>query len=249
MIIGSNNLKNSKKIFEEMLGFTLKDGKKHQNGISNFFIEFSDDSEIEIISVVNPSDNLANQYKKFLENDKYGFQLALRTNELLDLKEHLSTLKLGYSDYSKNKIYATLSKNIIDAELPIFFIQYNNKNKNIHTTHLNKSLGIKSLWFSTNNIKKTARQLVDFGFDAIGNYELPTFKSKVVQFKNKNFEIILIEADKYELTGMTIWVQDLQMLNEIISKNNIEITKEFNDKIFVNPAQTNSIWIEFLEAK
>ncbi len=247
IIIGSNNLDDSKNIFEEKLGFTIKDGQKHKNGISNFFIEFSDESEIEIISVKNPSDHLASQYEKFLEDDKYGFQFVLRTNELLDLKEHLTTLKFGYSNYSKNNIYATLSKNMIDLELPIFFIQYNSENKNTHINHLNKSLGIKSVWFSTRNIKKTARELVDFGFDAVGNYELPAFKGKVVQFKNNNFEIILIESEKYELTGMTIWVEDVEALNERIRKNNIEIIKQFKEKIFINPAQTKSIWIEFAE--
>jgi hypothetical protein len=74
---------------------------------------------------------------------------------------------------------------------------------------------------------------------------LPEFKGKVVQFKNNNFEIILIESEKYELTGMTIWVGDVETQNEIIRKNNIEIIKQFKEKIFINPAQTKSIWIEF----
>lgn len=247
IIIGSNNLDDSKNIFEEKLGFTIKDGKKHKNGISNLFIEFSNNSEIEFISVKNPSDHLANQYEKFLDNDKYGFQIALRTNEISNLKEHLTTLSLEYEDFSENRNYSTLSTKNINSELPLFFIQYNDENKNTYTNHLNKSVGIKSIWFSTRNIKNTARELVDFGFDAVGNYELPAFKGKVVQFKNNNFEIILIESEKYELTGITIRVEDLEMLNEIIRKNNIEITKQFKNKIFINPAQTKSIWIEFVE--
>jgi hypothetical protein len=247
IIIGSNNLDDSKNIFEEKLGFNIKDGKKHKNGISNIFIEFSNNSEIEFISVKNPSDNLANQYKKFLDNDRYGFQIALRTNEISNLKEHLTTLSLGYENFSENRNYSTLSTKNINSELPLFFIQYNEENKNTYTNHLNKSVGIKSIWFSTRNIKNTARELVDFGFDAVGNYELLEFKGKVVQFKNNNFGIILIESEKYELTGMTIWVEDLETLNEIIRKNKIEIIKQFKKKIFINPAQTKSIWIEFVE--
>ena len=243
LIIGTKNLDDSKTLFEEKLGFKIKNGKHHKNGISNFFVEFSDESEIEIMSIENTADKLANDYYQLLENNKYGLQFALRTNEISNLRKHLNAIKFDYEVFAENKIYSTLSKNTLDNELPLFFIQFNNENKNTQTNHLNKSSGIKSVWFSTSNIKKTAKKLVDFGFDAVGNYDLPTFKNKVVQFKNNNFEIILIESDKYEITGMTISVEDINIVKKIIKTNFIEQ----NDNIYIQPSQTKTIWIEFVE--
>ena len=243
LIMGTKNLNDSKTFFEEKLGFTTKKGKLHKNGISNIFIEFGDNAEIEIMSIENPTDKLAEDYYQQLENGKHGFQFALRTNEISDLRKHLNTLKFGYEVFAENENYSILSKRNIENELPLFFIQFNNKNKNASTDHLNKSSGIKSVWFSTSDIKKTARKLVDFGFDAIGNYNLPTFKDKVVEFKNKNFEIILIESDKHEITGISIYVNDINIIKKIIKTNYLEQ----NDNIYIKPSQSNSIWIEFVE--
>jgi hypothetical protein len=243
LIIGTKNLDDSKTLFEEKLGFKIKNGNHHKNGISHFFVEFSDESEIEIMSIENPADKLANDYYQLLKNNKYGLQFALRTNEISNLRKHLNALKFDYEVFAENKIYSTLSKRNLDNELPLFFIQFNNENNNTRTNHLNKSSSIKSVWFSTSNIKKTARQLVDFGLDAVGNYDLPTFKNKVIQFMNNNFEIILIESDKYEITGMTITVEDINIVKKIIKTNFIEQ----NDNIYIKPSQTKLIWIEFVE--
>ena len=131
LIIGTKNLGDSKKFFEQELGFKIKNGNHHKNGSSNFFVEFSDESEIEIMSIERPADKLANDYYKLIENNKYGLQFALRTNEISNLRKHLNALKFDYEVFAENKIYSTLSKRTLDHELPIFFIQFNSENKNM----------------------------------------------------------------------------------------------------------------------
>lgn len=245
VIIGTKNLNESKLFFKDVLGFEIKNGTPHKNGISNFFIEFRDTSEIEFIEVSQPKDNLSNDYLKMISNNKFGMQFAFRITELDKLEESFAQLKSPFIHVANNGSYSTLSSNTINKELPVFFIQYNAPNMNSETHHSNKEKRIKSVWFETKDIKNTARQLVDFGFEPFGKYSIPSYKNKIVEFRNNNFGIILIEAEDYQLSGITISISHIGSIINVLEKNNIEFIKNSVNNIFLNPEATNSIWIEF----
>src|ERR1044072_7337098 len=60
------------------LGFTIKAGRPHQNGIDNVSIKFSDGSYIELITAHNGTDRLAKQYEEMLKVTEGGSYLFLR---------------------------------------------------------------------------------------------------------------------------------------------------------------------------
>lgn len=244
VIISTVNLQETSNLFNT-LGFSIKDGYKHKNGINNNFIEFANNTELEIIEVSDPKDELSSNYKNLIDENISGLQFAIRVNEIDQLKNNFEKLDYPFTKTDKNNFYSTLSSKSNNTELPLFFIQYNIDNTNTLVTHKNNAKGIGSIWFETKDIKKSARQLVDLGFEAIGNYKIPSIKSKVVEFRNTNFGIILIESDNYEITGITILVEDIINLKSMFDKNKIEFNELSNENIFLNPSQTKSIWIEF----
>jgi hypothetical protein len=246
VIIGTVNLQETSSLFNK-LGFSIKDGYKHKNGINNNFIEFTNNSEIELIEINKPIDLIATEYNELIVKNTFGLQFAFRVTEIERLKESFKYLNLPFTQFENKSVYKTLSSNKINAELPLFFIEFTGDNNNILTSHSNKSKAIKSVWFETKDIKKTARQLVDFGFNAIGNYYLPKFTGKVVQFKNNNFEIILIESQKYVFSGISISVENKKDILEIINKDFSNNIIEKEKSIFLTQEITKSIWIEFLE--
>lgn len=252
VIIGALNFQETS-IFFNNLGFSIKDGYKHKNGISNNFIEFIDNSEIEIIEISESSNTSSENYKSFIDAKISGLQFAIRVNEIKQLKLSFEKLNFPFIYLDKNKAYSTLSSKSINTELPIFFIKYNKENNNTEVNHTNKTKGIKSIWFETKDIKKSAGQLVDFGFDPIGNYKIPSFNNKVVEFRNNNFGIILIESNKYEISGITISIESLSELQQIMNKN---FDRTFLDKIikygksiFLPREITKSLWLEFVGEK
>lgn len=251
IIIGSNNLEKSKSFFQDKLGFTIKEGKKHNNGIINFFIEFVDSSEIEIVSITNPIDLLAKEYNTLLKIKHFGFQFALRTNEIQNLKNHFGTLSSNFSHFDENLAYSTLAQKEFKQELPIFFIQHHQKHFNTKTNHSNNSNGISAIWLSTIDIKKSAQKYIDFGFSIMDTISLGDIKKKTVLLRNDNFEIILIGNDKYEISGLTLSISNLDIIQKIV-KDNLNLTPQVkNNKrgksISLDPTTTNSIWFEFLE--
>jgi hypothetical protein len=250
VIFGTKNLKSQSDLFTQF-GFTIKNGKLNSNGIKNNFIEFSDDSKIEFIEVNNPTDKISNEYNDLIRQNKKGLQFAFRVVEIETLKNNFEKLNYPFTQMGNNNIYSTLSSKQINTQLPLFFIQFSTKKNNSTTDHKNNSKGIRAVWFSTSDIKKTARELVNFGFEAIGNYVIPTFNKKIVQFRNTNFEIILIDSDMYEISGITISVKNISFVKNILEKikdiHFIEQSVNLQKSIFLNPSQTKCIWIEFTE--
>ena len=59
------------------LGFTLKPGRPHKNGLSNAHIKFADGSEIELISPATASDELSSHYVDWLREGDGPVSLGL----------------------------------------------------------------------------------------------------------------------------------------------------------------------------
>lgn len=60
------------------LGFTIKPGRPHQNGIENASLKFRDGSYIEIITSHDASDRLSREYQEFLRDQEGAAYLFLR---------------------------------------------------------------------------------------------------------------------------------------------------------------------------
>ena len=63
------------------LGFTIKPGRPHQNGIGNASIKFGDGSYIELITTHDGSDALARQYQEFLKTQEGAAYVFVRDDE------------------------------------------------------------------------------------------------------------------------------------------------------------------------
>jgi len=250
IIIGTKKFNESKLLFEK-LGFSIKGGKQHKNGIKNFFVEFSDSSEIEIISIHSPNDPLATFYKSFLDNEQYGFQFALRTKNIKELARSFHIVKSNFTEISENKIYTTLSQKNLNQVLPLFFIEYIQGHSDSFTDRSNNMEGLSSVWLSTKDIRKSIHQYSDFGFSLVDTVTVADIKSKTALLKNDNFELILIESKNYDISGTTIKITKIKELQKHLAKNldiDIEIKNSKRGRsIYLSPLITKSIWIEFLE--
>jgi hypothetical protein len=63
------------------LGFTIKPGRPHQNGIENASIKFADGSYVELITAHGGSDPLARRYEEFLKTGEGASYVFLRDSQ------------------------------------------------------------------------------------------------------------------------------------------------------------------------
>jgi len=79
------------------LGFNLKPGRKHKNGLVNAFIKFADNTEIELMSVQGkPGDSTAKSYARFLETAQGGAFIAFTGYDIQTLSKRLQALKIEH---------------------------------------------------------------------------------------------------------------------------------------------------------
>lgn len=251
VILGTKDLNSAKTFYSDILGFTTKIGNKHSNGLENLFIEFENETEIELISVSNPTDDLAKTYYSLINKNLKGLYFALKTDELTDLNNYISSLDNGFSKFSDLNFYQSLSKNTYDSSTPFFFIQYKGDNQNKKIKHENGANGISAVWLSTRDIRGSINYFSEFGFGLADTLSIADIKNKTALIKNDNLEIILIEDGKNQISGITINVADITLLANLLNdklQNEFKIkTTKRGKSLYLHPNQTNSIYFEFIE--
>jgi hypothetical protein len=250
LILGTNNIESTKELFNKALGFNIKKGGLHKNGIENLFIEFKDGSEIEIMTIDTPRDMLAKEYKTLINQKKWGLGFAFRTDQIEGLAQHLNNVYPEPMELIQRDYYTTLSRKKYDKELPLFFIEYQDKNSNSIIDHPNCSVGINSIWLSTKDLRETVLRFSDWGFSLIDTIKIPDINNKAILVRNNNFEVILIEGDKYEISGVSIKTSCIEKLKRRLENSDVpanEYRSKRGKNILLNPGITKSIWIEFTD--
>ena len=82
VVVAVSDLPRAAQWFETELGFTIKSGRRHANGIENVHAKFVDGTEVELLSVGPPSDALTANYARFLQDGPGAAYLAFRGPEL-----------------------------------------------------------------------------------------------------------------------------------------------------------------------
>jgi len=132
----------------EELGFTVKPGSLHENGLLNAHIKFNNNTSVELMSVMRePTDDLAKEYAELLTHGEGGVYLALTGIKTSELAGRLEELAIQYNRLpGKNWDYITFPQRSDLAH--VFFIDYHiqvNASKEM-LTHKNSTKGIEAVW-------------------------------------------------------------------------------------------------------
>lgn len=132
----------------DSLGFTIKPGRVHPNGIKNFFIKFGSGSYLEFIQVIQPKDPLAEFYKRhtdFSGVKPVFISFGIDKNTLDSLAGFYTRTNIKHS--VNNTGYANiLSFPLTENYIPYFFISYTRlPDDSAYINHKNGALLIESL--------------------------------------------------------------------------------------------------------
>ncbi|KAA3658605.1 MAG: hypothetical protein DWQ10_10805 [Calditrichaeota bacterium] len=184
------NLEDAEEAFKK-LGFVIKPGYKHKNGILNSHVKFTNGTEIELISVNNPRDDIARSYTKFLKNGEGGTYLALSTDSLSNTRLLLEKAEIDFEILSKG--FFTY---IIFPRTPglqhIFIIHYKNtfQTPKEYFEHAVKTKGITDVSITGN--ENTMKFFKAFGCFAINEYKA----DKGIAYELTDGRVTLVPADK-----------------------------------------------------
>ncbi len=180
------------------LGFSIKRGRLHDNGLLNAHIKFKNNSSFEIMSItLTPTDEVAKNYAALLKNGEGAVFLAITGISTNAMIEKLEALGLGYSRISgKSWDYITFPENSSLAH--IFFIDYHIKvdDPNEVLTHRNFTEQLSQVWIEgSDSVRYLFHGLQIQPMEAITDPVL----GKGNRYSTKSGDIIIVPVDNPNL--------------------------------------------------
>jgi catechol 2,3-dioxygenase-like lactoylglutathione lyase family enzyme len=128
-------------------GFRLKPGRPHSNGIENAHAKFGDETELELLAVDGPTDELARWYEDFIAAGGGGAFVALRAGPVEGVAELLGAQGLRPQLQTGGPFeYASFPP---DHELRhVYFVRYRAVAEDPPETfrHRNQSVALREVW-------------------------------------------------------------------------------------------------------
>ena len=217
----------------QSLGFALKPGRPHDNGIRNQHVKFKDGTELELITAPQAKDALTAKYRKHLEAGDGPAFLALFAPE------------------------AKWKPRERDAALDYMFFGPRNESptdRPEHFAHANGADSLISVWLAAPDFSPERRLLTDVGIPtARGEVRVPdAVSAEVARFEEG--DLILLPGSRQMVPGRRIVGATVRVKNAAIARASISaaVAKDrmvaSGGSIFVRPEAAHGLWLEFRPA-
>jgi catechol 2,3-dioxygenase-like lactoylglutathione lyase family enzyme len=234
------------------LGFTLKPGRPHANGITNQHAKFADGTELELITAPAARDALTTTYRRHLAQGDGPAFLALFAPDLERAAERLRG----------ERIAASRRGPIVDLEGPGFeYLFLGGRNASPtdrpeHFAHANGATSLIAVWLAGE--LSSERTL----FEALGarvtteEVRVPErVTAPVARFGEG--DVVLLPADRQlvpgrRIVGVTLRVRTLAALETVLGRAGERAPQRVPSpggaSVFVPPDRARGLWIEFRES-
>jgi catechol 2,3-dioxygenase-like lactoylglutathione lyase family enzyme len=233
------------------LGFALKEGRPHPNGIRNRHAKFPDGTEIELITASKATDALTRRYVAHLRNGDGPAFLALFVPPETDLLKPLS--EAGFRAAESGGL-VTLSR---DSRLPYIFFgprQRSPTDRPEHFQHPNSAVSLARVWIAGNNLSAELNLFKLLGAritSARVSVPEPT-PATVAEFAEGS--VLLLPArsqsvPKRRIVGLTVIVRDVQQAARAVGSSGRFVPSRTPgcERLVVRPQEANGVWLEFAE--
>ena len=236
------------------LGFALKRGQPHDDGIRNQHVKFRDGTEIELLTAPEARDSLTEQYRRHLAAGDGPAFYALYVSEPDVLARWL---KAGGYRYLRDGNLITFP--VAHALRPVFF---GGRNRSItdqpaHFAHPNTAEDLLAVWLAGEGAAADRALLVALGARASARMLLPdSVRAEVLSAGDG--EVYLLPAawqsvPGRKIVGATVRVRSVAKAREVLARGGLtglhEAQSERGRSLFLPPAVTHGIWLELLEQK
>lgn len=176
----------------EQMGFTVKQGSKHQNGLINAHIKFLDSGAIELMSLYSePKDELAKEYASLIKQKIKGAYIAFSGQKTTVIASILGKNQIEHT-IQKEKwwTYVTFPKS--SGFAPLFFIEYHRSfpEQSENYLHRNGMSRMAHIELQGNRLLSDLLEYAGLTFERISENK--------VRFKTASEDVILNEIDSLQ---------------------------------------------------
>jgi hypothetical protein len=237
------------------LGFALKPGRPHDNGIQNQHVKFADGTELELITAPAARDALTTTYRRHMEQGDGPAFLSLFAPRMPYAAERLAAAKLphtlngGSIDFPRDGGlgYLFLSgRNTSPTDLPE------------HFAHANTAQSFVRVWLAADDLSRERRLLEAVGATFAGaDVHVPAAAHATVARLNEG-DVVLLPGSRQLVTGRrivgaTLRVGRVETARDLLSRGQPSplpiVTSPDGRSVFLPPSRAHGLWLEFVEPR
>jgi catechol 2,3-dioxygenase-like lactoylglutathione lyase family enzyme len=247
VIVAVNDLEKAAQRYRD-LGFALKPGRPHDNGIRNQHVKFPDGTEIELLAAPEARDDLTAQYRRHLAGGDGPAFFALFEPEKGLVSQRLDAAGMRYERKG----------NMVDfpSDHPLGYIFFGRRNQSPtdrpeHFAHANTATSLIAVWIAGDDLSTERKLLAALGGAARRQTVLgpESVRADVVDLKEA--QIYLLPASRRflpgrKIVGATVSVKDLAAARAALR---VDLPGEARKgkSLFLPPSVTHGIWLELRE--
>jgi Glyoxalase-like domain len=235
----------------EALGFVIKPGRAHANGIRNDRVKFADGTEVELITAARSADALSSDYLDWLKSGDGPAYLGLFAPSL----ETLSKTLAGH-DLSIEQGEGVWTLRRQPALKRVFFArrQHSPTDRPEHFAHPNTAFTLSGVWLAGAEAERDLVRMlggVRLPGAACSHFgpaiEVQSLPEAMLVFLPATVQL----ASGRTIVGLTLSVRDLQTARRLLDKNGIQYVSNAHcpqPSVWIAPAAAHGVWLELRQA-
>lgn len=235
------------------LGFAVKPGRPHDDGIENQHVKFTDGTELELITAPAARDALTTTYRRHLEHGDGPAFLALFAPDMAVADARLTALGIRHAR----------AGGAIDfpAEDTLGYLFLSGRNKSPtdlpgHFAHANTAESLVRVWLAADDLSRERRLFEGLGAVVVDrDVRIPEpARAPVARFAEG--DVLLLPGSRQvapgrRIVGVTLRVANLETARATLDRSQpvplAVVPSAGGRSVFVAPQRTHGIWLELLE--
>jgi len=235
------------------LGFIIKPGRPHKDGIRNKHVKFPNGGEIELITASSPTDALAKEYVAWLRGGEGPASWSLYAPDLAAVTAFLSRRQLQPNDEGDVVTYSQAA-----VAHRLFFADRLRSPTDgpIYWAHPNTAYKLRRVWLAGS--PSEVDLVVKLGAEVEPRAACSPFDSQATVYvlPREGDEIAVApnvrRSQARNLIGVTVRVRSIAAARRILEKNHVPIVRPAScrsDSLWVGPSSAHGLWLEFAQGE
>lgn len=232
------------------MGFALKPGRRHDNGIRNQHVKFEDGTELELLTAPEARDQLTTQYRRYLAQGDGPAHLVLYAPDA----DALAKVIVGGEFGARRDGLITFP--IGHRLRPVFFGGRNQSptDRPEHFAHRNSAYSLTRAWLAVDDVAPESKLFAAVG-GSISEEEVEVperTRARTVTFGADR--ILLLPGSRQRLpgrpvVGASVVVKDLSAVRRALKASGLKPVAGTRSALLLPPELTHGIWLEFRERR
>jgi len=239
------------------LGFSLKKGKPHLNGIVNQHVKFPNGTELELITAHDAKDSLTTEYLSHLREGEGPLYFGLFASDMATVAGQLNA---AHNTYERKQGLIGFPPEHGCHSLFFGSRNFSPTDKPEHFAHKNTAFALIKVWLAPDEAMEYRNLLQALGINMKQQQVDFSSSQTVAQVARlKEGEIILLSRSfqvvpGHVVVGATVQVKNIQTTKAVLNQSGFETPdiikgKGGSQSLFLPAHITHGLWLEFVQVQ